>query len=472
MCFLPMLKLAKKLKAFMFKKLLPKTLWGQLISLLMLALVASQAVTLAVFIDNRASLSQGIGEEQMIAQIIKSLNKFEQEFDGNRISDDLLEEASDKSLRFKPTKSAPKETDDHPEYTAPFKSAILDGLNNKQMSFEVISSGAKDQIFSSDNLPQNLVISVKMSDKFWVLIQKEQQKISYDWMWPLLMTMGLMMLFIVIIVSWVVTKITNPLLALAAAAQDLGRGRDVDALTEIGAEDIRKVTRSFNDMNQKIKRFVNDRTKLLAAISHDLRTPITALLFRTEFIEDKEMQGKFFETLEEMRVMTEATLSFSNDSHADEKTKNIDLKSLLDSLVSDYHDMDKNVSLLFSSYNQQIILPIRVQSIRRALRNFIDNGLKYGTQVEIEFKVDKAENVAEICIRDAGEGIDPSEFEQVFEPFYRIEKSRNKDTGGVGLGLSISRGIIRGHGGNVILQNLQVDGEIAGLEVKVILPLK
>lgn len=454
------------------KTLLPKTLWGQLISLLMLALLVSQAVTLAVFIDNRRSLTETVAQQQFVAHIVRIVNQYSEQATGVRPTNEFLRAANTNVLRFKAGPTKPLEKDDHPYYTEPLKKAILAKLNNKQYVVEMKALGQKDIIFSKDKMPLKLVTSIQVLPNNWITIDKKTDKTNNDWIWPLLMTMAMMMLFIVLIISWVVKKITSPLAELATAAQNLGLGRDVAEITETGAEDIRRVTRSFNEMNKKIKRFVNDRTKLLAAISHDLRTPITALLFRTEFIEDKEMQAKFFETLEEMQVMTEATLSFSNDSHSDEKTKNIDLKSLLDTLVSDYSDMGENVSLLFNSHYQQIILPIRVQSIKRALRNFIDNGIKYGHSVQIEFKVNSDKNIVEICFRDEGEGIDPSEFEQVFEPFYRIEKSRNKETGGVGLGLSISRGIIRGHGGDVVLSNLMEDNKISGLEVKVILPLK
>ncbi|MGL1921373.1 MAG: ATP-binding protein [Hyphomicrobiales bacterium] len=455
-----------------FKQWLPKTLWGQLISLLMLALLVSQAVTLVVFINDRSNLSRGIAEEQLVSQVAKIINRFEKEFPIDRVSNEALQGASTNELRFRPVKTISKGIDDHPEYTEPLKVAILDQLVKQPINLLIVSKGANEKTFSSDNVPDDLLISVQLASRFWVEIKRKKQKFSYDWIWPLLMTMGIMMLFIIIIVSWVVKKITNPLAELANAAQELGRGRDVVRLEEMGAEDIRKVTRSFNDMNQKIKRFVNDRTKLLAAISHDLRTPITALLFRTEFIKDKEMQAKFFETLEEMQTMTEATLGFANDSQNKEKTKNIDLKSLLETVASDYNDMGKNVDLLFNSDNQQIIIPMRVQSIKRALRNFIDNGIKYGDAVKIEFQVKEHRQVAEIYIRDSGEGVAPEEFEQVFEPFYRLEKSRNKDTGGVGLGLSISRGIIRGHGGEVNLSNITEKNKIIGLEVKVTLPLK
>lgn len=457
-------------KNWLPKSVLPKTLWGQLISLLMLGLLVSQAVTLMVFIDNRRTLTNSLAEGQIINRVVEVLNKIEEDKSGDRPSNEFLQQVSDNTLRFSPRKSSAPEINDHPDYTEALKTSILARLINKDTELIIFSQGGKDKEYTSENPPENLIINAEVRPDFWLRIRKAQGKVSYDWMLPLLMTMGLMMIFIIVIISFVVRKLTQPLSALSKSARELGLGRDVEALDETGTEDIREVIRAFNDMNKKIRSFVGDRTKLLAAISHDLRTPITSLLFRAEFIEDKEMQGKIFETLEEMRAITEATLNFSKDSGAEEKTKNTDLKSLLETMVTDYDDMGKPVKLVVADEQKQIILPMRVQSIKRALRNFVDNGIKYGSQVEIEFRADKI-NV-EIYVRDCGEGIEEAEFEQVFEPFYRLEKSRNKDTGGVGLGLSISRGIIRGHGGDVVLANLKQDGKTTGLEVKIILPLK
>lgn len=461
----------------MFKNLslkiwLPKTLWGQLVTLLMLALFLSQAVTLAVFIKSRETLSHSFAEEKMISQIAETLNLIEQNTDGKRPSDDLLQSASSQELRFRPGRAVAEKTDDHPQYTQGLKTRILARLMNKQTNITIASQGEMGKIFTSEKMPEDLTISVQVLPEFWVHILRRQPEVSYDWILPLLMTMAMMMIFIILIVSWVVRRLTAPLSALANAAQDLGHGREVKRLDETGARDIRNVTHAFNDMNEKIQRFVGDRTKLLAAISHDLRTPITSLLFRAEFIKDKEMQAKFFETLEEMRLMTEATLNFSNDDNTSEPTKNTDLKSLLETLVNEYIDMDKNVSLEIADTTQQIVLPIRLRSIRRALRNFLDNGIKYGEQVTVSCARNGPGTLAEIYIRDHGAGIDEAELEQVFEPFYRVEKSRNKTTGGVGLGLSISREIVRGHGGDVTLSNIISENEIAGLQVKIVLPLK
>ena len=183
------------------------------------------------------------------------------------------------------------------------------------------------------------------------------------------------------------------------------------------------------------------------------------------------MQSKILETLDEMQMMTEAALKFSKDSVSDEKTKDTDLESLLESLVEDYEDMGADIKLPENEDRPQIILPLRVMAMKRALRNLIDNGLKYGERVEVDFElIEKDKNVA-ICITDIGPGIAKDELEKVFEPFYRLEKSRNKDTGGVGLGLSIARNIMRGHGGDVSIANIVKNGEVKGLEVKVMLPL-
>lgn len=451
---------------------LPKTMWGQLVFLLMLALIVSQAVTLMVFIESRATLNNSVAEEKLIAHIVQVMNRYEQEADGKRPSNDFLQSASTKELRFRPGRFAALKPNLHPKYTTRLHELISARLTKKPMMMSIISPGAQGEVFSSEIIPDNLTISIQVSPDFWVLIDREQQKPSYDWIWPLVMTMALMMVFIVLIISWVVRRLTKPLSALADAAQELGMGRTVGVLEETGTEDIRRATRAFNEMNQKIQRFVGDRTKLLAAISHDLRTPITSLLFRTEFIQDKEMQAKFFETLEEMRALTEATLNFSNDSNEAEQTRNTDLKSILETLVDDYLDVGKKIALDSADDAPQIVLPLRVQSAKRALRNFIDNGLKYGNQVTMAFAHNVPENSAEIYIRDCGPGIDEDQFEQVFEPFYRLEKSRNRDTGGVGLGLSIAREIVRGHGGEVVLSNITAEGAITGLQVKIILPLK
>lgn len=458
------------LNEFSLKPLLPKTLWGQLVSLLLMALLLSQAVALFIFVDTRRMLANSDSEKMVIGHIANTIDSIDLSADARGLRR-TLQQANRPDLRFKISKTPMRGKDFRPVYSKRFKIALSKALKIDTKKIIVISRGAPGATIMRRSLPESIRISVKVAPKSWINIDRFSPKFSLRWIAPLLVTMFLMVVFIIVIVSLLVRRLTKPLAALSEAAQKLGRGQEVDDLEEVGTEDVRRVTRSFNQMNQKVKRFVDDRTKMLAAISHDLRTPITSLRLRAEFIEDKEIQAKILETLAEMQAMTEAALKFTKESQSQEKTKNVDLNSLLDTMVIDYVDMGKVVNLQAQDNQSQLILPMRVQSIKRALRNLIDNGVAYGEQVEISFKQNRFENVAEIYICDKGNGISKDEFEQVFEPFYRLEKSRNKDTGGVGLGLSIARDIVRGHGGDVELANITNDEQIVGLEVKVTLPM-
>lgn len=458
------------LNGFSLKSLLPKTLWGQLVSLLLMALLLSQAVALFIFVDTRRMLANSDSEKMVIGHIANTIDSIDLSADARGLRR-TLQQANRPDLRFKISKTPMRGKDFRPVYSKRFKIALSKALKIDTKKIIVISRGAPGATIMRRSLPESIRISVKVAPKSWINIDRFSPKFSLRWIAPLLVTMFLMVVFIIVIVSLLVRRLTKPLAALSEAAQKLGRGQEVDDLEEVGTEDVRRVTRSFNQMNQKVKRFVDDRTKMLAAISHDLRTPITSLRLRAEFIEDKEIQAKILETLAEMQAMTEAALKFTKESQSQEKTKNVDLNSLLDTMVIDYVDMGKVVNLQAQDNQSQLILPMRVQSIKRALRNLIDNGVAYGEQVEISFKQNRFENVAEIYICDKGNGISKDEFEQVFEPFYRLEKSRNKDTGGVGLGLSIARDIVRGHGGDVELANITNDEQIVGLEVKVTLPM-
>ncbi|MBL1241952.1 MAG: HAMP domain-containing protein [OCS116 cluster bacterium] len=455
------------------KEIYPKTLWGQLVSLLLLALVISQLVVLLIFVDARRIASGNFVQDRMIDRIVNLVNSVEVNGAGRRPNRKMFEKFASPDLRFRAGFAPRRGRDERPEYSAQIRKLLIERLPDVKKII-VTSSAVETPLgvkFRGARLPKMTRISIQLGQKYWLNIDHHVPPFSYAWIAPLLLTMLLMILFIIIIVSWVVRRLTKPLGALADAAQKLGRGQDVGELVEEGTRDVRHVTQSFNQMNRKIKSFVDDRTKMLAAISHDLRTPITSLRLRAEFIEDKEMQGKILETLDEMQMMTEAALKFSKDSVSDEKTKDTDLESLLESLVEDYEDMDADVKLTEDGDRVQIILPMRVMSMKRALRNLIDNGLKYGERVEVNFKlIDAGENVA-ICIKDIGPGIAEDELEKVFEPFYRLEKSRNKDTGGVGLGLSIARNIIRGHGGDLSIANIVQDGVVNGLEARIILPL-
>ncbi|TIP94432.1 MAG: HAMP domain-containing protein, partial [Mesorhizobium sp.] len=242
--------------------------------------------------------------------------------------------------------------------------------------------------------------------------------------------------------------IARPLRRLANAAELFGRGEAVPRLPESGPDDIRQTAEAFNRMQERLQRFVEDRTRMLAAISHDLRTPLTSLRLRAEFVQDHDLQEKMLKTIEEIQTMTEAALAFAREDAAVEETRTVDLSALVGSLCDDLADLGQNVTV---SDGPKVLYRCRPDSLRRAIRNLVENAIRYGEQAKVSL-VRRTDSL-DIMVEDAGPGIPPGEMEQVFAPFFRLEQSRNRETGGVGLGLSIARAIARHHGGDIVLEN-------------------
>jgi signal transduction histidine kinase len=250
-----------------------------------------------------------------------------------------------------------------------------------------------------------------------------------------------------------VRRITRPMASLAAAAERAGRGETIEPLAEVGPLDVRQTTAAFNRMHDRQQRFIQDRTRMLAAMSHDLRTPITTLRLRAEFIDDDEIRSKILETLEEMQRMTEATLAFVREEAKAEATRKVDLNALIESVVLDLSDLGNDVHFAETA---RITYACRPHGMRRALRNLLENALRYGGKAEAAL-IDRGEQLL-ITIDDQGPGIPDVDIDRMFKPFVRLDDSRNDETGGIGLGLAIARSIIRGHGGDIQLANRDEGG--------------
>jgi signal transduction histidine kinase len=230
-------------------------------------------------------------------------------------------------------------------------------------------------------------------------------------------------------------------------------------------------------MQARLNRFLEDRTRMLAAISHDLRTPITLLRLRAEFIEDAEEQRRIKEILDDMETMVSTTLSFAHEQENPEPGRRVDIIALVESLCDELADAGRDVVLVGGNGGlRSAVLWCRPVSFKRALSNVLDNAIKYGRRARVELSPLNAphatgerieESEAEgrgglrIEIRDEGPGLPESELEQVFRPFYRLDPSRNRSTGGVGLGLSIARTILHSHGGTITLSNHPEGGAVA-----------
>ena len=257
-------------------------------------------------------------------------------------------------------------------------------------------------------------------------------------------------------------RIAKPMRGLAAAAGRFGRGEAVDDLPEAGPADTRATVRAFNLMRARLDRYVRDRTAMLAAVSHDLRTPITSLRLHAEFLEDTETKTKILAALDEMQRMTEDTLAFIREDMRREETRDVDLHALLDSVAADLAELGHDIAVADSG---RVLAACRPAALRRALRNLLENAAAYGGRAGV--RIERAADELRIVVEDEGPGIPEAELERVFKPFVRLEASRSRDTGGTGLGLAIARSVVRGHGGDILLAN-RAEG---GLRATVALPM-
>lgn len=265
---------------------------------------------------------------------------------------------------------------------------------------------------------------------------------------------------VLLVLVWQLRRITRPLRDLERAAGELGRGQPVAPLPLRGPQDIRSTLDAFNTMNERLQRFVSERTRMLAALSHDLRTPLTSMRLRLELMPEGELRDKLIASLEEMQQMAEATLAFVRDAGDREEWQRVALEALLGSLCDDFTELGHEVTLEEGDPQAFMCRPI---SLTRALRNLLENAVRYAGGAEVRLGREGDELV--VRIRDRGPGIPADQLEHVFDPFFRLEGSRSRDTGGMGLGLSIARQIIHAHGGRIQLANCQ-----PGLEVTVRLP--
>jgi len=301
----------------------------------------------------------------------------------------------------------------------------------------------------------------RLSDGTWVGFRlQEPRRIP---VWPrrlitnMLIIVGVLALLSLVAVRWV----THPLHRLAQAAEALGRDINRPPLGENGPQEVRRAARAFNAMQERLSRYIRTRTGILAAMSHDLKTPITRLRLRAELLEQPELHEKFVRDLGEMENMVNATLGYMKGLDDREALRAIDIRALVGALAADSEELHHPVRVRGEPLGPFFGKP---EGLRRCLQNLLDNATRYGRDVELQIE-DSADTLT-LYVRDGGPGIPEQELERVFEPFYRVEASRNPSTGGSGLGLSIARNLAQSMGGDVTLRNR----EGGGLEAKVVLP--
>jgi signal transduction histidine kinase len=449
-------------------KLLPKTLGGQLLALLLVALALSFAISLFLFVgDRRMAIREAdrIGLLERVASVQRMLQLVPADQ-----REKLAEAAGSLRIQFwvsaESSLPAPAAADgDHVlrgQFDRMFHAPLREPL---RMVFTNFGPAPPPQPGSSrrdhrDHMERmspplppgadrfDVLASVPFSDGGWLNARTEILAAPVPPPWPSMILAGSMALASFAIVGLVAGRLTRPLRALAERADAFGRGTVEPPLPEAGPEEARRLIAAFTRMQERLRRFVADRTRMLAAIGHDLRTPITSLKLRAELLDDAEARSRMLATLDEMERMTEATLAFAREDATAEPSRSVDLAALISSFADDLTEMGKPVTFADA---ERLPYVCRPTALRRALANLVENAIQYGERARVTLGATSAGPV--ITIDDDGPGIPEDQIEQAFKPFVRLETSRSRETGGAGLGLAIARSIVLAHGGDLVLSN-------------------
>ena len=306
----------------------------------------------------------------------------------------------------------------------------------------------------------SFVAQVRLQDGALVTFDARPPAQTASWPYRILVSIAVLLAAVIAVSLIAVRWATRPLKALADAADELGRNIHRPPLQEKGPLEVARAACAFNTMQARLVGYIRDRTRVLAAMSHDLKTPITRLRLRAELLGDPLTREKFTKDLDDMESMVGATLDFLRGQESGELTRPLDVMALLESLQADLRETGGRMEITGTAIKPYPGMP---QALKRCLANLVENAVKYGQTARVAVDDNDARLV--IRIRDDGPGLPPAELEKVFDPFYRAEGSRSRETGGTGLGLTIARGIAEAHGGRLSLRNREEGGLEAALEL-------
>ena len=445
------------------KRFLPRSIASRVILVLFVGLTGSHVASMAFYYGDRQIAHELLGSghvAERIATLVRLVNRLpEQE------RQKIIAAASGPRLQLSGSKQAPPrrsgqsgQSGQSGHYESLLRDLINKNLSRNGGNTVVVRYGpAVDRSASSV-----IRASVSLDDGSWLTFRLLSPVQQYDFPMRLVLSTGLMGLAVLVAGIWFARRLSAPLTAVARVAERLGADATVAKLPERGPLEVQQMARAFNKMQERIQAFVADRTNMLVAIAHDLRTPITRLRLRAEFIEDDEQRAKTLADLDQMEKMISSVLSFAKDEHKTEERSNLDLGALLQSVCTDMSDVGHPVAF---DGEGAIAFVGRPLALKRAFTNLIDNAVKYGKCARVSLA--RQQDRAVVRIEDDGPGIPEADMERVFEPFFRIDRARNVDTGGAGLGLPLTRAIIRAHGGDIKLSNL----DTKGVRVEVTLPV-
>ncbi len=446
----------------------PRTLAGRLVMLVMLAVLSAQAIALWIFADERRLAFEQVRGERVVEQLVPLVRVLAATpaASHSAIVAALAGRPLALSLDHEPAVAEHGRADRHP-----LARRLLRELGPAARAVRVQPVPRERRWMETDDDAEGVpwrrsrlvaAVSIALPDGGWLNARGDLPPPTPGFARPYAIMLLLLAGLLVVAVLVGTRRATRPLAGLASAAERLGRGEAGTPLPEQGPEEVRRAIAAFNRMQERLARFIADRTRLLAALGHDLRTPITSLRLRVELLDDEEARARMCATLDEMQRMVEATLAFARDEATGEPVREVDLAALVESVVEDTAQLGGDARLVAA---EPLVARIRPAAFKRAIRNLVENALAYGKRASVSLS--REGNEAIVTIDDEGPGIPEDRIEDVFEPFIRLETSRSRETGGVGLGLAIARGITRSHGGDVDLSNRPTGGLRARLRLPV-----
>jgi signal transduction histidine kinase len=463
-------------------RLLPRSLFARLVLVLLPVLVVAQFIGFALHMHERGeALSQASGMQsaQRIAGMVRLLDSL-----SAAQRDDIAQVLSSPALKVSLERPALAE----PEAAQTARAALFAAMLRR-----FLGDGRPVAVGVSDAEPPEpapmrpgrgrgmhggwappmaaahylgqpglaFVAQVRLRDGALATFDSRLPGETANWPYRLLLSLAVLLAAVIAVSLVAVRWVTSPLRTFADTAEELGRNIHRPALAERGPNEVARAARALNTMQSRLIAYLDDRTRVLAAMSHDLKTPITRLRLRAELLEDSALKAKIEADLEETQSMVDAALDYLRGAARGESARPVDVAALLESLQADMRALGGEVTIEGAAAKPLVAKP---QALKRCVWNLLDNAVKYGTRARIA--VDDDERRLRIRILDEGPGIPAAEMEKVLEPFHRVESSRNRATGGTGLGLSIAKDIAEDHGGSLTLSNRAA----GGLEATLILP--
>jgi two-component system osmolarity sensor histidine kinase EnvZ len=433
------------------KRLAPQGLLGRSLLIIVMPLVVLQLVSAYVFYGSHwetvaKRLAKGLAGE--IGAIIESMRAFPGEEERRAILS-IAANKMELDVRFVPDAILPNQPH-----------GIPSGFLERTLAEAMDERVQRPYRIDAESLEREVAIRVQLSDGMLEVFAPKKRLFSSTTYVFILWMLGTAMLLFGVATVFMRNQVRS-VRKLAVAADRFGKGQDVADFKPEGAREVRQAAQAFNLMRSRIQRQIQQRTEMLAGVSHDLRTPLTRMKLQLAIMGEMEGRAELDEDIVEMERMVEGYLAFAR-GEGSEQPEQTDLPALVDDVVTRFRRQGAVIDL----HNERgIVMPLRPDSLARALSNLIGNAARYAGHVWV--RVGLRGEAAEVLVDDDGPGIPPDKREEVFKPFTRLESSRNSGTGGVGLGLTIARDIVRTHGGDILLE----DSPLGGLRARVRLPL-